>query len=155
MFIEQDYLATSQETLEAYFTFFLKYTQLNQSLRDLMQNCISKKYELSIDKALLLVFLHVRAPNDGCYIHYIISQHWYTGLNPSYILKNLSNLGLIEKKNYTEDKRKTLVKISSKGANIAQEIKNRMEYLLDKRLGLIQSLSHAVHVIERLIQVLP
>ncbi|GAJ45779.1 putative transcriptional regulator, MarR family [Holospora elegans E1] len=153
--IEQDCLSTSYETLKTYFTFLSKSTQLNRTLRDITHHCISPSYKLSSDKALLLVYLHTQRSIDDCYIHRIISNHWYCGLNPSYILNALSQQGLIEKKSHTEDKRKILITLSSSGGVLAQEVQNRMERLLDHRPGLIQSLFHSIDSIDRLIKVLP
>ena len=87
--IEQNYLAPSDETLKTYFEFLVKYTQLNRPLRDVIGYCVAKKYKLSIDKALLLTYLYTKVSDKSCYIHHIIANHWYPGLNPSYILKKI------------------------------------------------------------------
>ncbi|PPE05616.1 transcriptional regulator, SarA/Rot family [Holospora curviuscula] len=153
--IEQNYLAPSHETLETYFTFLIKYTQLNRPLRDVIRHCIAKKYALSTEKALVLVYLHAKVSDRSCSIHHIIANHWYGGLNPSYILKKLSEHGLIEKKCHEEDRRKIVVTLSALGRTVAYEIQCRMEYLLDQRPGLIQSLSHSIQSVEQLINFLP
>ncbi|ETZ04596.1 MarR family transcriptional regulator [Holospora undulata] len=153
--IEQDRLATSHETLNVYFSFLSKLAQLNRALKDITCHCISKSYALSSEKALLLVYLYIKTSPDECYIHRIISNYWYWGLNPSYILNALSKQGLIEKKSHTEDKRKILVTLSSSGEILAKEVKNRIECLLDYRPGLIQSLFHSIHAIEHLMNLLP
>ena len=153
--IEPNYLAPSHETLKTYFEFLVKYTQLNRPLKDVVGHCLSKQYQLSIDKAVLLIYVYTTAPHRSCSVHHVIVNHWYPGLNPSYILKQLCEGGFMTKQSHQEDKRKTVLVLSSRGSSLAQEIQRRMERLLHARPGLIQSLSHCIDSMEQLRMLLP
>lgn len=156
MLIEHEYIAPAQETLEVYCTFLLKYNELYHDLREIMRTCSSKIRDVSIDQSTLLLHLYNQGKNDSyTYISHVMLHHFYPGLNPSYILKKLSNTGFLERHIHGDDKRKTILLLSSSGRALVEEIQHRMLTLLDQRPGLFQSLIYSTQAIEHLIKTLP